>query len=134
MVKSFTKRCFCVLKNGRFSVLLCLFYGYFAERSESEQADRAEKWAKLVKIETDFMLIRCFGGVLPEKTDTLLVKNETKERKRGVKMERFFSWFFVIAGLYFAWHCLMSGLYVGAILFLLLVLFSMFGVGKNKKE
>ena len=134
MVKSFTKRCFCVLKNGRFSVLLCLFYGYFAEHSESEQVDRVEKWAKLVKIETDFMLIRCFGGVLPEKMDTLLVKNETNERKRGVKMERFLYWFFIIAGLYYAWHCLMGGLYIGAILFLLLVLFSMFGVGKNKKE
>ena len=80
------------------------------------------------------MLIRCFGGVLPEKTDTLLVKIETKDRKRGVKMERFLYWFFIIAGLYYAWYCLMGGLYVGAILFLLLVLFSMFGVGKNKKE
>lgn len=76
-------------KNGRFSVLLCLFYGYFAEHSESEQADRVEKWAKLVKIETDFILIRYFGGVLPDKTDTLLVKIETKERKRGVKWRDF---------------------------------------------
>lgn len=134
MVKSFTKRCFCVLKNGRFSVLLCLFYGYFAEHSESEQADRVEKWAKLVKIETDFMLIRCFGGVLPEKTDTLLVKIETKERKRGVKMERFLYWFFIIAGLYYAWYCLMGGLYVGAILFLLLVVFSATGLRGNKEK
>ena len=76
-------------KNGRFSVLLCLFYGYFAEHSESEQVDRVEKWVKLVKIETDFMLIQRFCGVLPEKTDTLLVKNETKERKRGVKWSNF---------------------------------------------
>lgn len=49
-------------------------------------------------------------------------------------MERFLYWFFIVAGLYYAWYCLMGGLYVGAILFLLLVLFSMFGVGKNKKE
>ena len=80
------------------------------------------------------MLIRCFGGVLPEKTDTLLVKNETKRKKERCEMERFFSWFFIVAGLYFAWHCLMAELYIGAILFLLLVVFSMFGVGKNKKE
>ena len=49
-------------------------------------------------------------------------------------MERFLSWFFIVAGFYFAWHCLMGGLYIGAILFLLLVVFSLFGVDKNKKE
>lgn len=80
------------------------------------------------------MLIRCFGGVLPEKTDTLLVKIETKERKRGVKMERFLYWFFIIAGLYYAWYCLMGGLYIGAILFLLLVVFSVSGLRGSRKK
>ena len=49
-------------------------------------------------------------------------------------MERFLSWFFIVAGLYYAWYCLMGGLYIGAILFLLLVLFSMFGVRGNKEK
>ena len=71
---------------------------------------------------------------MPEKTDTLLVKIETKERKRGVKMERFLSWFFIVAGLYYAWYCLMGGLYIGAILFLLLVVFSASGLRVNKEK
>lgn len=49
-------------------------------------------------------------------------------------MERFLSWFFIIAGLYYAWYCLMAELYIGTILFLLLVVFSATGLRGNKEK
>lgn len=78
----------------------------------------------------DSVFWRCFA----RENGYPIGQNRNKREERDIKMERFFSWFFVVAGLYFAWHCLMGGLYIGAILFLLLVLFSMFGVRGNKEK
>lgn len=61
-------------------------------------------------------------------------QNRNKREEEIVKMERFLYWFFIIAGLYYAWYCLMGGLYIGAILFLLLVVFSATGLRGNKEK
>lgn len=78
----------------------------------------------------DSVFWRCFA----RENGYPIGQKRNKRKKERCEMERFLYWFFIIAGLYYAWYCLMGGLYIGAILFLLLVLFSMFGVGKNKKE